>query len=376
MFNTEASYCQGSGHTLLSGGEKSPEQYRQHDPASRAILKAADYEPPAESPNEEFPFTLTTGRVLYHWHTRTKTGRVNALQEAAPEAYVQISEEDAAAKGIAEGEWIEVRTRRGCIRARARVGESRSLHLFVPFHYGYWDLPGDEVGNHERAVNEATQPDCDPVSKQPYLKSSAAQILRVEDQTRGGQMNNNMDTVRASVEQKTSDAVSAYKAAATPKLPGLHVPVYLTLVQRGEEALAAAYSSVAQRHTDSAEVQTRCTKFAERSRQCAAGLQPLLAQFGSSEERGATSVMSTLSENVGIGNPGLGNMAMLRDLHDLHTMTNHLGVGFFALKQAGSAMNDVVLQQAAEGRMEELSVEQAWLNRQIRSLAAQALVVP
>ena len=67
-------------------------------------------------------------------------------------------------------------------------------------------------------------------------------------------------------------------------------------------------------------------------------------------------------------NPSLGDMAMLGDLHNPHTMTNHLGVGFFALKQAGSAMNDAALRLTAERRMEELSVEQALLNRQIRSL--------
>ena len=376
VFNTEASYCQGFGHILLNGGEQSPEQYRQHNPAGRAILKAADYEPPAESPNEEFPFTLTTGRVVYHWHTRTKTGRVKSLQEAAPEAFVQIAEADAVAQGIGANEWVEVRTRRGSLRARARVGDIRSRHLFVPFHYGYWDLPGNGAEGRERAANETTQPACDPVSKQPYLKSSAAQLFRIEEQTQGEQMNHNGEASRANVEKKAFDAVSAYQIVTTPKVPGLHVPVYLTMVQPGEEALAAAYESVAQRHADNAEVKTRCEAFAVRCREQAAGLHPLLAQYGSSEQPGATSLMSTLSGNVGMDNPSLGDMAMLGDLHNLHTMTNHLGVGFFALKQAGSAMNDAALRQTAERRMEELSVEQAWLNRQIRSLAAQALVVP
>ncbi len=301
---------------------------------------------------------------------------MKALQEAAPQAFVQIAESDAAAQDIRANEWVEVRTRRGSLRARARLGDIRSRHLFVPFHYGYWDLPESGAGDRHRAANETTQPDCDPVSKQPYLKSSSAQLLRIEDQTQGGQMNGNGEASRASVKTKAFDAVSAYQAAATPKRPGLHVPVYLTLVQRGEEALAAAYGSVAQRHPDSAEVKTRCDTFAVRSRKSATGLQPFLTQYGKGEEPGGTSLMSTLAGNVGMANPDLGNMAMLRDLHDLHTMTDHLGVGFFALKQAGSAMNDTALQQAAEARMEELMVEQAWLNRQIRALAAQALVVP
>ena len=189
-------------------------------------------------------------------------------------------------------------------------------------------------------------------------------------------MNHNRHASVANFEKQAFDAVSAYQAVTTPKVPGLHVPVYLTLVQRGEETLAAAYESVAQRHTDSAEVKTQSEIFAVRSREHAAGMRPLLARYGTGEQPGATSLMNTLSASVGTNNPVLGNMAMLIDLHDLHTMTNHLGVGFFALKQAGRAMNDTLLQRTAEVRMEQLSEEQAWINRQIRSLAAQALVVP
>jgi hypothetical protein len=56
-------------------GERTPQEYEAHDPKGRAILKAADYAPPEEQPDETYPFWLTTGRVVYHWHTRTKTAR-------------------------------------------------------------------------------------------------------------------------------------------------------------------------------------------------------------------------------------------------------------------------------------------------------------
>ncbi len=52
----------------------------------RAVLKPADYVPPFEQPDDDYPFWLTTGRIVYHWHTRTKTGRAQALQGAAPDA--------------------------------------------------------------------------------------------------------------------------------------------------------------------------------------------------------------------------------------------------------------------------------------------------
>jgi anaerobic selenocysteine-containing dehydrogenase len=66
------------------GAEISSEQYRANDPKGRVVIEAADNMPPTEEPDVPFPFWLTTGRIVYHWHTRTKTGRVPALHKAAP----------------------------------------------------------------------------------------------------------------------------------------------------------------------------------------------------------------------------------------------------------------------------------------------------
>jgi anaerobic selenocysteine-containing dehydrogenase len=79
----------------------------------------------------------TTGRVVYHWHTRTKTGRSQELHDAAPDAFVQISERDAEHLGVVEGDMLEVASRRGNVRAIARVGGIIEGHVFIPFHYGY-----------------------------------------------------------------------------------------------------------------------------------------------------------------------------------------------------------------------------------------------
>ena len=87
-------------------------------------------------------FLLTTGRLVFHFHTRTKTGRSPPLQEAAPDDFLQVAEEDAERLGIQEGDWIKVTSRRGTAEAQARVGGITPSHLFVPFHFGYWDNPG------------------------------------------------------------------------------------------------------------------------------------------------------------------------------------------------------------------------------------------
>ena len=99
----------------------SPEQYRANDSKGRAVIKAAEYMPPREEPDAHYPFWLTTGRVVYHWHTRTKTGRVPALQKAAPTPFVEIGKDDAERLGIRKGGMDQVGSRRGCVQIEGRV---------------------------------------------------------------------------------------------------------------------------------------------------------------------------------------------------------------------------------------------------------------
>ena len=145
------------------------------NPEGRAIIKALQYLPPHEAPRPDYPFALTTGRTVYHFHTRTKTARAPELQAAAPEVWVEVSVADARRLSIADGDPVEVCTPRGRVVGAARVCGIRDGVLFVPFHYGYWDIDGDE---HDRAGNELTLTDWDPASKQPIFKTAAAQLRR------------------------------------------------------------------------------------------------------------------------------------------------------------------------------------------------------
>jgi anaerobic selenocysteine-containing dehydrogenase len=111
---------------------------------------------------------------VYHFHTRTKTGRSKELCGAAPDAYVQLSTEDAAQYNINEGDLVEVGSRRGIVIVPAKVGGIIPGHVFVPFHYGYWD-----ENNRPRAANELTLSEWDPVSKQPHFKYAAVKIKKI-----------------------------------------------------------------------------------------------------------------------------------------------------------------------------------------------------
>ena len=170
-FNTAADYCETYGHDLLTGAGLTAADYRAHDPSGRALLKTADHVIPSEEPDEEYPLWLTTGRVVFQWMTRTKSGRSRALNNAAPDAFVQVSGEDAARYRIADRQMVEVRSRRGRLSARAMIGPVPRGLIFVPFHYGYWDQ-----AERLRAANELTPDEWDPVSKQPYLKVAAVHI--------------------------------------------------------------------------------------------------------------------------------------------------------------------------------------------------------
>ncbi len=125
------------------------------------------YEPPAESPDDEYPFWLCTGRILEHWHTGSMTMRVPQLRRAMPESYVEIHPEDAKQFGISNGDLVLIQTRRGSVKLRAWIngrGVPQRGYLFVPFF--------DE----RHLINRLTLDAVDPFSKQPDYKKCAARI--------------------------------------------------------------------------------------------------------------------------------------------------------------------------------------------------------
>jgi len=175
VFNTAADYCETYGHDFDTGAAVTQQEYKATDPKGKAFLKGSDYLPPHEVPDEDYPLWLTTGRLVYHFHTRTKTGRSKELQDAAPDGYVQISEQDAAKYNITEGDMIAVTSRRGKVIEPAKIGGIEPGTVFIPFHYGYWD--NDE---RPRAVNELTITEWDAVSKQPHFKYAAVRIAKAD----------------------------------------------------------------------------------------------------------------------------------------------------------------------------------------------------
>jgi assimilatory nitrate reductase catalytic subunit len=143
-------------------------------PDGRAIMFPIVHQPPAEEPNESYPFRLTSGRVVYHYLSGNQTRRLSFLNAQAPEPWVEIHEKAAERLGIHDQDRVRVRTPRGEMELKALVVKTvRPDTLFIPFHYG-----------HEYAVNQLTIPVVDPTVKIPEYKVCAAAIEPLD--VRGG----------------------------------------------------------------------------------------------------------------------------------------------------------------------------------------------
>ena len=148
-----------------------------HD-EGRARVWGVDYCAPPEVPDAEYPYWLNTGRIIEHYHTRTKTKRVPELTALSQEGFAVLNPEDAIKLEIADGERIRVVSRRSFIEIRAVLKESVSPgQVFVPFHYGDLD-PGEE--HLKQAANHLTLNWVDPFSKQPIYKVAACRPEKSE----------------------------------------------------------------------------------------------------------------------------------------------------------------------------------------------------
>jgi ferredoxin-nitrate reductase len=136
----------------------------------RARFLPRPHTPPKEAPDAEYPLALTTGRVASQWHTRTRTGKVKQLVRADPEPFLEIHPEDAAARGIANGDVVSVTSRRGCLKIIARVTDRIAPGVtFIAMHWG-------DLFDNETAANYLTLSALDPVSKEPEFKCCAVSV--------------------------------------------------------------------------------------------------------------------------------------------------------------------------------------------------------
>ena len=134
---------------------------------SRGLGKFApiDHLPPAEMPDDEFPFIMSTGRVIYHWHGGQMTRRAKGLMAVYGSALIEVNMDDAAAFGLKEGSFVRVTSRRGFIEAEAWITDRVPPGMiFANFHFP------------SASANELTQAALDPIAKIPEYKVTAVRV--------------------------------------------------------------------------------------------------------------------------------------------------------------------------------------------------------
>jgi formate dehydrogenase major subunit len=132
------------------------------------IFNPAEWTPPAEVPDEEYPLVLSTGRRLTHYHTRTQTGRCEGLNDILGEETADISFADAEALNISQGEMIRVKSRRGEVKVKANItGEVQEGLVWMAFHF------------REACANWLTNAAFDPVTYTAEYKACAVRIEKI-----------------------------------------------------------------------------------------------------------------------------------------------------------------------------------------------------
>jgi len=142
-----------------------PILHREQFTIGKGVFNAIDYAPPAETVDRDFPLYLTTGRVLYQYHTGTMTMKTGGLNEIAPECFVEISTQDARRFAIEDGALVGIASRRGRIQVRVKISpKAVQGTVFLPFHYA------------QAAANRLTNAALDPISGIPEFKVCAVKL--------------------------------------------------------------------------------------------------------------------------------------------------------------------------------------------------------
>jgi formate dehydrogenase major subunit len=144
-----------------------PILHREQFARGRGLFHAIDFIEPAEKIDDEYPLYLTTGRLLYQYHTGTMSMKTGGLNEIAPEAFVEISPQDARKLKVEEGSRVNIDSRRGTIQARIKISRKAVTGtVFIPFHYAV------------AAANRLTNAALDPVSGIPEYKVCAVKLSK------------------------------------------------------------------------------------------------------------------------------------------------------------------------------------------------------
>jgi ferredoxin-nitrate reductase len=144
-----------------------------YTPSKKAIIHAVPDADTSEKPDNEFPFILTTGRIRDQWHTMSKTGKVNKLNQHYSRSFIEIHPLDAERLQIKEGDITVISSRRGEVQVKAKISaQIKQGVVFLPMHWG------KILGSDLNRVNNVTSDQVDPISKEPNFKYCAVNVVK------------------------------------------------------------------------------------------------------------------------------------------------------------------------------------------------------
>jgi ferredoxin-nitrate reductase len=162
----------GAGNA--KNGYGTPRLFTDHKfftPSQKAIIHSFPDNNTSEQPDADFPLILTTGRIRDQWHTMSKTGKVNKLKQHISESFLEIHPENARERGIAENMLVDIISRQGLVRVKAKYStDIKRGVVFLPMHWG------KILNNDLNRANNLTANVVDPKSKEPDFKFTAVQV--------------------------------------------------------------------------------------------------------------------------------------------------------------------------------------------------------
>ncbi|EXK33593.1 nitrate reductase-like protein [Fusarium oxysporum f. sp. melonis 26406] len=367
VFFTDIDYCESYGHDLQTGVPYSEEYYKELRPAGRAILKTCDYIPPYEDPDHEYPLRLSTGRNVYHFHTRTKTGRT-ALQKACPEPEIRISEKDAETYDVKTGDMVVIKSRRGEVEMKVKVGKISQGQAFIPFHFGYWDTKDGRA----RAANELTITEWDPISKQPTFKSGAISIEKVPDDRPTAKERQSEALAKA----EQNDASNSNVTESDLNNRERELETWLGETYESILLLRDITEQLLDHLVADSEAHSGVRILIQITKDTTKRLKPQVDKFGENQARGRHAAHTLRDSLFPKSDDTPSQLQVLEALRSLQVYLAHLRVGLEALNPVSQAIWDKEFFQAVLYAISQVKRMQDWVTTQIKVRAPQALLVP
>lgn len=373
VFFTSLDVCESYGHDLETGAPYSLNQYRAMNPDGRAILKSADYIPALDAPSADYPLQLSTRRQVYHFHTRTKTGRVKELQNAAPHPFVELSASDAEAANVTEGEMVVVKSRRGEVELPVSITKIEKGQIFIPFHYGYFDSPDDRA----RAANELTSEQWDPISKQPLFKSGSVRVEKVKAPD-GSVKIHAREKQSTAVEQVAKYKPNAHAIPTETTHRERHLEFWLGATYEAINVLIEICGRLIPQHVTDLEIQGGIKNLKRISQNMHDSLKPHVDNYGEKYKYGLR-VSTKLRDSIFPAveqERATSTYETLVALQMLYVYIGHVESHVRILSPAAQALWDGRFVESVTFCEGEIRRMKAWVNLQMATKAPQTLLVP